>query len=118
MQLIKIEEDEDQLINDKTVNFCDGMYGSGNQTGIIDHTMLMDLTFTGIIQACPYSEIKVSNGSRIHSNNALAIGNYKTITTIMDDSDDKVFEVIYFEDLKPRAWLVMYEAEVVLSLPP
>lgn len=103
MQFIKIEEDEDQLINDKTVNHCDVMHGSGNQTGIIDHTMLMDLTFTGLVQPCPYSEIKVSNGSRIHSNHALPSGNYKTITTIMDDSDDKVFEVIYFENLKPRA---------------
>lgn len=63
----------------------------------------MEITFPGLVKECPYNEIKVINGTRHFYNYYWPNGEYKTITTIMDDQDDKIFEVIYYEDLKSRA---------------
>lgn len=95
MQLIKIEEEEDQLIIDKTVNCV-------NNSELTDHPIVTDLTFMGLIQPCPYSEIKVINESRTLLKNTWPSGKYKIITTIMDDRDDKIFEVIYYEESTPE----------------
>lgn len=59
----------------------------------------MELTFPGMIRSCPYTEIKVLNGTRQFLTHTWPNGKYKTITTVMDELDDKIFEVIYYEDL-------------------
>ena len=60
----------------------------------------MEVIFADLIQPCPYSDIKVVNGSRLHLNHTLPNGKYKTVTTIMDEKDDEIFEVVYYEEIK------------------
>lgn len=69
-----------------------------------DQATFMELTFTGLIRPCPYSAIRVINGSRLHLDHSLPNGKYKTITKIMDnESDENIFEVIYYEELTSTA---------------
>lgn len=100
---MKLGEDKKQIITDRIVVLCDATKSSKKKTQPIDHMILMDLVFMGIIKPCPYSEIKVFNISRAHFSPSLPTGNYKTTMKIMDDSDDKVFEVLYYDVLKPQA---------------
>lgn len=63
------------------------------------HIKFNELTFSGLIHKCPYTEIKVVNGRRRFLDHTWPSGKYKTITTIMDSIDDKIFEFIVYEDL-------------------
>lgn len=82
------------------MNFCDVIdQVKPMNAKSIDHAVFMEVIFADLIHPCPYSEIKVVNGSRLHLNHTLPIGKYKTVTTILDPSDDKIFEVIYYEEI-------------------
>lgn len=84
------------------MNFCDAIdVVKTRNTEAINHAIFMELIFADLVKPCPYSEIKVINGSRLHLNHTLPNGRYKTVTTIMDDKDDEIFEVIYsYEEIK------------------
>jgi hypothetical protein len=62
----------------------------------------MEITFPGLVKPCPYTEIRIINGTRHFYNYYWPNGKYKTIMTIMDDQDDNIFEVIYYEDLNSK----------------
>lgn len=88
------------MITDKRVNFCDvNEHPEHYNFEFLGHVKFMELTFSGLERACPYAEIRVINGSRHFLNYTWPNGKYKTITTIIDDLDDKIFEVIYYENL-------------------
>lgn len=71
----------------------------GRNADTANHAVFMELTFSELIRACPYSEVKVINGSRLDLDHSLANGKYKTTTTITDSKDAKIFEVIYYEEI-------------------
>lgn len=99
IQFIELENAENHLISERTVNLCDVIEEVKTHNNV-DRAIFMELIFVDLIQPCPYSQIKVINSSRLHFNHSLPNGIYKTVTTIMDDDDDKIFEVIYFEEIK------------------
>lgn len=52
------------------------------ENGFVEHALFIELTFTRLVQACPCSEIKMINGSRLHSNRTLLNGQLRLRTTI------------------------------------
>lgn len=100
MRFFKIENGEESLMTDRKVDFCKvNDHPDDFNFEFLGHVKFMEITFPGLVKACPYSEIKVINGTRQFFNHVWPNGKYKTITTIMDDQDDNIFEVIYYEDL-------------------
>lgn len=99
MEIFVVDNDEDVLLSERKVNFCEHLGSYGAELGDHEHGSVMELTFTGLVQPCPYAQIKVINGSRLHSNQTLPSGKYKTITRIVDDHNEKIFEVVYCEEI-------------------
>lgn len=103
MKIFNYNDTDEYLISDRNVNFCQSVshlnqhYGKNADTS--NHALFMELTFSELMRACPYSEVKVINGSRLDLDHSLANGKYKTTTTITDASDAKIFEVIYYEEI-------------------
>ena len=88
------------MIADKTVDFCTHPDSLVDNDSVFNlHIKFNELTFSGLVHKCPYTQIKVDNGRRQFLDHSWPSGKYKTITTIMDKSDDKIFEVIYYENL-------------------
>lgn len=99
MEIFVVDNDEDVLLSERKVNFCEHLGSYGAELGNHEHGSVMELTFTGLIQPCPYAQIKVINGSRLHSNQTFPSGKYKTVTRIVDEHDVKIFEVVYCEEI-------------------
>lgn len=103
MKIFNYDDADENLINDRNVNFCQTMEHLNQQHGknadTANQALFMELTFSDLIRACPYSEVKVINGSRVDLDHSLANGKYKTSTTITDSRDAKIFEVIYYEEI-------------------
>jgi hypothetical protein len=88
------------LIADKKVDFCEvNDHPEKFNDEFLGHVKFMEITFPGLVKPCPYTDIRVMNGTRHFYNYVIPNGQYKTIMTILDDQDDKIFEVIYHEDL-------------------
>lgn len=105
MQISFYNDTDEYLISDRNVNFCQSVahlnqHHGKNSEMFSSHAFFMELTFSELVQACPYSEVKVINGSRVDLDHSLANGKYKTSTTITDSRDAKIFEVIYYEEIK------------------
>lgn len=103
MQIFSLDDAGENLISDRNVNFCQSVnhlnQHHGKNVDTANQALFMELTFSELIRACPYSEVKVINGSRVDLDHSLANGKYKTSTTITDSRDAKIFEVIYYEEI-------------------
>lgn len=97
---MKYENSNYELVSDKTINFCHAEdHPQSYNYDFHGSIKFKELTFPELIQECPYTTIRITNGTRTFMDSCFPNGKYKTITTIMDDSDDKIFEIIFYEDL-------------------
>lgn len=95
-------DEEDSLASDKTVNYC-----IAHDVHEDEKQKFLELSFSGLIRPCPLSAINVVNGSRLKNFDMRVTGKYKTITTIFDDLDDKIFEVVYYEEFQSYDWFAV-----------
>lgn len=74
----------------------------GNSGIHSDNVKIKRILFHELAKPCPIQEFNVHNGtSFLHNNQDWSSGIFKVSFSVLDEDNQKVFEVIYFVDLKP-----------------